>query len=184
VTTYCSSTYTTDDRRNAMILDADHASAPFALRRDEGKARWFLNSLTLIKSTGAVTGGQLAVTEARAPRGPGSPLHVHHREAEFFYVIEGELTVWVGGKLIEAPKGSLVYGPPGVPHTYAITSDQARFLVLAQPTGFEDFLRDMSEPATALTLPPAGVPVPEPTRLAAVAAEYGIEILGPPGLPE
>jgi quercetin dioxygenase-like cupin family protein len=167
-----------------MNLDADHATAHFALHRDEGEARWFLNTLTLIKSTGAVTGGRLTVAESRAPRGPVSPLHVHHREAEFFYVIEGELIVWVGGELIEAPEGSLVYGPPNVPHTFAITSDQARFLVLTQPTGLEKFLRDLSEPATALTLPPAGGPDPSPARLAAVAAEYGIEILGPPGLPE
>jgi quercetin dioxygenase-like cupin family protein len=167
-----------------MNLDADHATAPFALRQDEGEARWFLNTLTLIKSTGAATGGRLTVAESRAPRGPASPLHVHHREAEFFYVIEGELIVWVGGELIEAPEGSLVYGPPNVPHTFAITSDQARFLVLIQPTGLENFLRGLSEPATALTLPPAGGPAPSPARLAAVAAEYGIEILGPPGLPE
>jgi quercetin dioxygenase-like cupin family protein len=167
-----------------MSLDADHATAPFALRRDEGEARWFLNTLTLIKSTGAATGGRLTVAESRAPRGPASPLHVHRREAEFFYVIEGELIVWVGGELIEAPTGSLVYGPPNVPHTFAITSDRARFLVLTQPTGLENFLRDLSEPATALTLPPAGAPTPGPARLAAVAAEYGIEILGPPGLPE
>lgn len=92
-----------------------------------------LNTLTLIKSTGATTGGRPAVAESRAPRGPAAPLHVHHREAEFFAVIEGELTVGVGGELIEAPEGSLVYGPPDVPHTFAITSDQARFLVLTQP---------------------------------------------------
>jgi quercetin dioxygenase-like cupin family protein len=166
-----------------MSLNPDHVT-PFALRRDEGEARWFLNSLALIKSTGAGTGGRLTVVESRAPRGPASPLHVHHREAEFFYVIEGELTVWVGGELFEAPEGSLVYGPPDVPHTFAITSDQARFLVLIQPTGFEDFLRDMSAPATALTMPPTGGPVSDPARLAMVAAGYGIEILGPPGLPE
>ena len=167
-----------------MSLDTDHSTAPFAVRRDEGDARWFLNQLVLIKSTGAATGGRLSVVESRAARGPGSPLHVHRREAEFLYVIEGELTVWVGGELIEAPEGSLVYGPPDVPHTFAITSDQARFLVLIQPTDFENFLRNVSEPATALTLPPAGVPAPDPALLAAAAAEYGVEILGPPGLPE
>jgi quercetin dioxygenase-like cupin family protein len=167
-----------------MSLHADHATVPFVLCRDEGEARWFLNMLILIKSTSAATGGRLAIAETRAPRGPASPLHVHHRDAEFWYVLDGELAVWVGGELIGAPEGALVYGPPDVPHTFAVTSDQARFLVLNQPTGFEDFLHDGSEPATALTLPTAGGPVPDPARLAAVAAEYGIEILGPPGLPE
>jgi quercetin dioxygenase-like cupin family protein len=171
-------------RRTEMSHDADHATAPFVVRRDEGEARWFLNQLILVKSTGASTGGRLAVVESRAPRGPGSPLHVHHRETEFLYVIEGELTLWVGGELFEAPEGALVYGPPDVPHTFAITSDQARFLVLTQPTGFEDFIREGSKPASALSLPPADGPPPDPAQLTAVAAEHGIEILGPPGLPE
>jgi hypothetical protein len=65
---------------NLMSDDADHATDPFVLGRDEGEARWFLNQLALIKSTG----GRLAVVEICAPRGPGSPLHVHHREAEFW----------------------------------------------------------------------------------------------------
>lgn len=60
--------------------DADHATDPFVLGHDEGEARWFLNQLALIKSTGASTGGRLAVVEICAPRGPGSPLHVHHRK--------------------------------------------------------------------------------------------------------
>jgi mannose-6-phosphate isomerase-like protein (cupin superfamily) len=163
---------------------ADTAGTPFALLPDEGEARWFLNTLMLIKSTGATTGGRLTVVELRGPRGPASPLHVHHREAEFWYVIEGELAVWAGGELLRAPQGSLVYGPPGVPHTFAITSDEARVLGMIQPTGFERFLEEASVPATELTLPPDGAAPADPARLAAVAAEYGMEILGPPGLPD
>jgi mannose-6-phosphate isomerase-like protein (cupin superfamily) len=163
---------------------ADTAGTPFALLPDEGEARWFLNTLMLIKSTGATTGGRLTVVELRGPRGPASPLHVHHREAEFWYVIEGELAVWAGGELLRAPQGSLVYGPPRVPHTFAITSDEARFLGMIQPTGFEQFLEEASVPATELTLPPDGAAPADPARLAAVAAKYGMETLGPPGLPD
>ncbi len=165
-------------------MAVDTADTPFALLPDEGEARWFLNSLMLIKSTGATTGGRLSVVELRGRRGPASPLHVHHREAEFFYVIEGELTVWVGGELFRAPQGSLVYGPPEVPHTYAITSDDARYLGLIQPTGFDQFLKEVSIPATELTLPPDGAAAPDPAQLAAMGAKYGVETLGPPGLPE
>lgn len=164
-------------------MAAQNAATPFAVAPDDGEARWFLDTLTLIKSSGATTGGRLAVLETRAPAGPGSPLHVHHREAEFFYVLEGELTIWAGGDLITAPEGTFVYGPPDVPHTFAITSEQARFLLITQPSGFEQFIAAASTPATALTMPPAGSPAPDPTRLASLAAEYGMEILGPPGLP-
>jgi mannose-6-phosphate isomerase-like protein (cupin superfamily) len=56
---------------------------------------------------------------ARA-QGVGSPLHVHHREDEWFYVNEGALTFWVGGQLIDAPAGSFVYGPREIPHTFTV----------------------------------------------------------------
>jgi mannose-6-phosphate isomerase-like protein (cupin superfamily) len=139
--------------------------------------------LTVIKNTGQQTGGRLAIAEQTMPLGPAAPLHVHHREGEWFYVIEGELIIWAGGQVVEAPQGSLAYGPPEVPHTFDVASGTARFLVITQPTGFEDFVRTVSEPAKAMTLPPAGGAPPDPAQLAAVAAGYGIEILGPPGIP-
>ncbi len=166
-----------------MSTAGNDSATPIAHRRDEGEARWFLNALSLIKTSGETSSGGLAIVEQVVPRGPASPMHVHHREGEWFYVIEGELVVWAGGQLFEAPRGGLVYGPPNVPHTFDVTSEEARFLLLAQPAGFERFLRAVSEPAGALTHPPADSPVPDTARLTAVASEFGIEILGPPGIP-
>ena len=157
--------------------------APIALKAGEGEAVWFLGFLATIKSSAETTGGRVAVIEHLGPRGAGSPLHVHHREDEWFYVTEGELTFWVGGQVIEAPAGSFVFGPRDIPHTFTITSPQARFLLVIEPAGFESFMLAFSEPAQTLTLPPATSQPPDPERMMAVAAEYGIEILGPPGIP-
>jgi hypothetical protein len=55
--------------------------------------------------------------------------------------------------------------------------------MVTEPAPFADFVRAMSEPAQTLTLPPASVQPPDPEQLTAVAAEYGIEILGPPSIP-
>ena len=85
--------------------------------------------------------------------------------------------------MIEAPAGSFVYGPRDIPHTFTVTSPEARFLLVAEPAGFEGFMRALSEPAQALILPPATVQPPDLERMLAIAAEYGIEILGPPGIP-
>src|SRR5256714_12018755 len=81
------------------------------------------------------------------------PAHVHHNEDEWFYVTEGELSFWVGGRVIDATQGSFVYGPHGIPHTFTVTSSQARFLLVTEPAGFERFMRALSEPAPSLTLP-------------------------------
>ena len=158
-------------------------AVPIAMQQGEGEARWFLGALATIKSSGETTGGRVAVTENWAPRGHGSPLHVHHNEDEWFYVLSGELTFWVDGQVITATDGSFVYGPRDVPHTFTVTSEEARFLLVIEPAGFENFLRALSEPAESLTLPPASIEPPAMDAMMAAAVEYGIEILGPPGIP-
>lgn len=159
------------------------AVAPIALGAGEGEARWFLGQLTTIKASSGSTAGRVAVVETLAARGSGSPLHVHHREDEWFYVTEGELTFWVGGQVITAPAGSFVYGPRDIPHTFTVSSEQARFLLVTEPAGFESFLRALSEPAGSLTIPPAATEPPDIASMVALAADYGIEIIGPPGIP-
>jgi len=158
--------------------------APIALQDGEGEALWFLGHLLTIKASGATTGGGTAVIENLSAEGPASPLHVHHNESEWFYVLEGELTFWVGGEVIVAPKGAFVFAPVGIPHTFSVTSPQARFLLGTDRPGFEDFTRMVGEPAQALELPPPPDGPPDIARLTAIAAEFGIEILGPPGIPE
>jgi quercetin dioxygenase-like cupin family protein len=173
-----------DQLREAPDLtESDAPVGPYGLRYDEGDAYWFLDFLTTFKASTKTTGGGFALVEQRGAKGAGSPLHVHRREAESFYVLEGELTIWAGGELIEAPAGSFVYGPANVPHTFTVASDEARFLLLTQPAGFEAFLRAVGQEAPSRTLPSADGP-PDVERLTALAAEHGIEILGPPGIPD
>jgi hypothetical protein len=85
--------------------------------------------------------------------------------------------------VITAPAGSFVYGPRGIPHTFTVSSAEARFLLVTEPAGLENFIRALSEPAQTPTLPPAPAQPPAPEVMMATAAEYGIEILGPPGIP-
>lgn len=158
-------------------------TAPIALGKGQGEARWFLGALGVLKASGSQTNGGVGVSEWHAPRGHGSPLHVHRREDEWFYVLEGELTFWVDGVVTVAGAGSFVFGPRNIPHTFLVTSDDARFLLATEPGGFEDFVRAMSVAADTPTLPPSSVQPPTPDVLGATAAEYGIEIIGPPGIP-
>jgi quercetin dioxygenase-like cupin family protein len=157
--------------------------SPFVLQRDDGEARWFLGTLATIKAAAATTDGRVAVVEQLVPKGFGSPLHVHRNEDEWFYILDGAVTFWVGGRTVEAAAGAFVYAPRDVPHTFVVTSPEARFLLVAEPAGFDDFVRAVSEPAQTRTIPPVSSDPPDVERLTAIAAEYGIEILGPPGIP-
>jgi quercetin dioxygenase-like cupin family protein len=168
---------------NTITEEAPAELAPIALGPGEGEALWFLGTLGLFKATSETTAGRVAVIEQVAPLGSGSPLHVHHREDEWFYVIDGELTFWVGGRVISAPAGSFVYGPRDIPHTFLVSSQQARFLLVTEPAGFEGFMRTCSEPATRREIPPAPTAPPDMNAMVELAARHGIEILGPPGIP-
>ena len=156
---------------------------PIVRHAGEGEALWFLGSLVTIKASSEDTSGRMAVVEHLSPRGSGSPLHVHRNEDESFYVLEGELTLWVDGQTIVAQAGSFVYGPRDVPHTFIVSSEEARFLLIAEPAGFDDFVRTIGEPAQQLVIPPPATEPPDIAALSAIAAQHGIEVLGPPGIP-
>jgi quercetin dioxygenase-like cupin family protein len=159
---------------------SSQTAAPIALQPDEGEALWFLGFLVTVKASAPTTNGAVAVLEHLGVRGLGSPLHLHRNEDEWFYVTEGELTFWIGDDRITAPAGSFVYGPRGIPHAFAVSSAQARFIIVAEPAGFDAFLRSLAVPAETRTPPPASVAPPAMEVMLAAAAEHGIEILGPP----
>lgn len=166
-----------------MSTPSGAAVGPIALHQDEGEALWSFGQLIVVKASSETTDGRVAVFEVLGPRGSGSPLHVHRREDEWFHVLEGELTFWVEGRVIDAPAGSFVYGPRDIPHTFTVASEQARFLLVTEPGGFDAFVRAAGEPAARLEIPPAPTEPPDIAGLTALAATFGIEILGPPGIP-
>src|SRR5918997_404369 len=175
---------TEDQARTGAMLDAeeDAASRTFAHEPGEGEAWWWFGLLATIKATSEQTGGQYTLVEILAPDGYGSVLHVHHFEDEGFYILEGEMTFYVGDQTIKAQPGSFLFGPKDVPHAFTVDSGPARLLFVLSPAGFEGLIREMGEPARSLSIPPQPEEPPdeaEMERLAAIAARYGGEILGP-----
>ena len=161
------------------MSEEDVAARAFGLEKDEGNARWWGGGLATIKATGKETGGHYTLVEVLDPEGEG-PLHVHHREDEGFWVLEGELTFEVGEETIKASAGSFVFGPKDVPHRYTVDSGPAKILYVLSPAGFEEFIYATSEPARERTLPPAPEGPPdeaEMEQLRAVARQYGGELL-------
>lgn len=146
----------------------------------EGKALWVLDSLITFKLTGEHTGGDMTLIETVAEPHTGPPPHVHEREDETFYILEGEFEFLAGDDTIRASAGSVVYGPRGVIHTYRNVGDETgRFLTMITPSGLEDFFSEIGEPARDPSPPPV---TPERIgKLLAAAPEYGLEIPPPPG---
>jgi quercetin dioxygenase-like cupin family protein len=117
------------------------------------RARWHLGGLLTIRAAAGDTNGVIAVVEERALRGYGTPPHVHGREDETLFVIEGTLEYTVDGVTGTAVAGSAVHLPKGRAHRFEVTSAEARFLVIITPGGFEEFFEEVSPPATATRVP-------------------------------
>jgi quercetin dioxygenase-like cupin family protein len=150
---------------------------PISVPAGGGEARWWGEGLAVIKATGADTGGQLAILEITEPPGAEAPRHVHHKEDEGFWVLEGEVTFDVGGTTIAATAGDYALGPRDVPHSYRVGPDGCRMLFIVTPAGFEDLVRAMSVPAAERGLPPSPQEPPNIEGLPALVARYGCELV-------
>jgi hypothetical protein len=64
-----------------------------------------------------------------------------------------------------------------------VSSEIARFLLVTEPGDFAGFVRALAEPAPGPELPPGPPTPPDMELVMKTAAEYGLEILGPPGIP-
>jgi mannose-6-phosphate isomerase-like protein (cupin superfamily) len=147
---------------------------PYRNTRDDQPFQ-FLGVPTLLRATADTTNGAFGLIEhPMMPPGFGSPYHVHRREDESFYVLQGRVAFVCDGKWLTAEPGDFVFGPKNIPHGFKVTgTTPAQMLVLVSPGGFERFIKDLSEPAGTPPSPP------DIAKLEAVAANYGIEILGP-----
>jgi uncharacterized RmlC-like cupin family protein len=157
---------------------------PYHLPRGGGPARLHLGALLTFTATSEQTAGPLWAKELLAERGMATPVHRHSGEDEAFYVLDGDLSVYIGDDVVRAEPGAFLWAPRAVPHAFCVESAQARLLVVSTPGGFDRFFFDTGAPAAALTVPPVGaLPPPDPDLLVAALATYGVDVLAPAPAP-
>jgi quercetin dioxygenase-like cupin family protein len=156
------------------IIDSPRQVAP---------AEWFTGALMVWHVTSEQSGGAFALGELWVRPGTEPPLHIHAREDETYYVLEGEVTFQLGLDRIEASPGSVVFLPRGIQHGLAVRTPVARLLHLYSPGGIEAAFRSLSQTAPARELPPAPAGPPSEDAVAALTetfGEFGVEFVGPP----
>ena len=128
-------------------------------------------------ATGEDTNGKYALIEALVGPGGGPPPHVHSREDEGFYVLEGEITFTINGERVVATAGMFANMPVGTPHSFKNeTNKPAKMLVSVAPAGLEKMFMEIGVPlaeGATTALPPTKEDI---EKLLAIAPKYGIEI--------
>jgi mannose-6-phosphate isomerase-like protein (cupin superfamily) len=157
---------------------AERMMSDTVLQPGDGPAWWVLGDLYTFKLSGE-PGTPLAVVETTTFPGNGPPPHIHHREDEMLFVLEGTYAVLLGERELHIAAGSFVHIPRGTLHTYRNPgSDPARMLVTLTPAGFERFWREIGEPATQRTTPPS-IDAAAVRRVLAAAPHFGLEVKEP-----
>ncbi|AHM58700.1 cupin [Flammeovirgaceae bacterium 311] len=126
------------------------------------------------------SGGSFALLDMTLPRGVEPPRHVHTREDESFYLLEGEISFHIGEKEILAQAGQAVFAPRLVEHHFNIKTETARFLTFISPGNFASYFQEFSVPAENLAVvPPQGPPPVEFLQYmtARLATEFGVQFI-------
>jgi quercetin dioxygenase-like cupin family protein len=125
-----------------------------------------VGGIVTFKATGMESAGVLTTFESVIAPGDGPPLHVHAREDEVLYVLEGEFRFQLGDDVHGAPEGSLMYVPRGVAHCFQNVADHpGRLLIFFTPAGMEHFF---------------GLTGGDPEAFKKAAEVVGMEVVGPP----
>ncbi len=109
------------------------------------------------------------VEHPMSPRALAAPMHRHTREDEYSFVLEGRMGALLGGDVVEAGPGDLVFKPRDQWHTFWNAGDQpCRILEIISPAGFEHFFQELSDLGGALAA--------DPEVVAQLSERYGLEM--------
>jgi quercetin dioxygenase-like cupin family protein len=140
---------------------------------------WLFGTRFTVHANHEDSAGHYDLIEASARLGFQTPLHRHTRYAERLYILEGEFTVWAGGRTAVLHPGDVFTIPVGAAHAVAVTGcGPARAMAVASPSGFARLILEAGTPDTGEGPPARPTDMAVFTRL---CAEIGDEVLGPPG---
>ncbi len=152
-----------------------HSIPPFAVAAGDGPSMQTpTDDRVTIKGHSGNTSGLLTVLELENESMHGPALHVHQREDELWYVLEGKFRFMVGDEHYRLSKGGMAFGPRGTPHCFQNIGDgPGRLLIICTPAGverfFEAFAARRSSPGPT-----------DPEYLAEIGHVHGVDFIGPP----
>jgi quercetin dioxygenase-like cupin family protein len=152
-------------------------AVPYFYEAGDAELRWMGKTSTYFLATGEQTEGAFTLVDEEATRGESVPLHRHDADMESFYVLEGEITLYIEGEPgLRAKAGSFAHLPGGTIHGFRIESDRARYLILTTARHGE-FYRAITLPSRSGRLPP--LESIEGWRIKQASEDFGIDFVGP-----
>ena len=146
----------------------------------------YMGSLMTFLAKGSETGGRFALMQYHTKPGNEPPPHVHEREHELYFVLEGSMRFYCEDKTLDVGAGDVVFLPQGKAHAFNCTSNVVRTLIFVQATGkkavaLDSFFLAMGEPAESMVLPASAITyaLDDPEHAIRVGTSNGIRFLSP-----
>ena len=148
------------------------------VRAGEGPVWWVVGNQVTFKAVAEDTAGTYTLFEITVPPGEGTPPHIHSREDEGFYILEGELQMRLGNEERTLAAGDYLHAPRGMVHCYRTVSKQpVKMLVSAVPAGIEKYFEEVAHRVTDSSPAPEAATPEDFARLLEAAPKYGLTIL-------
>jgi quercetin dioxygenase-like cupin family protein len=133
---------------------------------DSGPSFWGPGDRYTFLVTGAQSDNAYFIMEALVPPEGGPPPHIHQREHESFYVLDGQIEFQMAGEVVLGKAGDFVHIPCGTVHAWRNSGNSvARLLIIFSPSGMEHFFEETLEPVVDRT-------APQPANMDTVVARY------------
>jgi quercetin 2,3-dioxygenase len=128
-------------------------------------------SPNLVKVSAKDTGGQFSIFEYEGFAKMGPELHMHLKQDETFYILEGEYLFQVGEEKHTLKAGDTIFLPRNIPHTWLQLTDKGKLMYMLQPAGkMEEFFKAMNALKT----------IPTPEEVNRISAAHDVKVVGPP----
>lgn len=125
----------------------------FVRRTALSNSYWYLQQLTSWLATGKDTGGSLSIMELSGRKGLEPPPHIHTREDEIYFILDGEATFYRGEETLDLQPGDAVFLPRGIRHWHSVRTPKWKALVATAPAGIENYYIELSRPARTMEIP-------------------------------
>ena len=159
---------------------SDAKPGRFSFDAESAEHYLFLGAVITVVTDGTATGGAVTVTEIDAPPNYENNLHTHP-PGELFYVLSGEMTLYVDEQPYHLTPGTTGFVPAGRPHGFRVVGDgPLHVLAIFAPAGMADFFREVGTRVETRDIPDYHGPTEDDLeRMEAASPKYDVGRLGP-----
>jgi quercetin dioxygenase-like cupin family protein len=158
-------------------MKTPESNTAYLVSKNLQRTRHYMGGCWTFLCKGEDSNGKFALIEIKIRKGLEPPRHIHTKEDETYYLLEGQMEFSVGDQTYVVSAGDCIYLPSNIPHHFKLNTNTVRMLVHIAPAGLEEMFWELSKPADQIDFPPMPAGPPDPKfieKLKGLQMKHGI----------